>query len=196
MEHSYPRHAIPLETDRLILRRFTPDDWKDLNEYLSQPETVCFEPYEPFSMEDSKREAVTRSENAAFLAVCLKSGGKLIGNIYIAPQDYGAWELGYVFNSKFWRNGYATEAARAAIEYAFANSARRVTAMCNPLNEASWKLLERLGFTREGHLRKNIFFKRDEQSEPIWQDTYEYAILEDAASHIQDLSERVLRDLG
>ena len=57
--------------------------------------------------------------------------------------------------------------------------ARRIVAMCNPENTSSWKLLERLHMRREGHLRKNIYFKRDEQGKPIWNDTYEYAILLD-----------------
>jgi len=49
--------------------------------------------------------------------------------------------------------------------------------MCNPENERSWRLLERLGMRREGNLRKNIFFFRNEQGEPLWQDTYEYGLL-------------------
>ena len=58
-------------------------------------------------------------------------------------------------------------------------NARRVIAMCNPLNEPSWKLLERLRLRREGHLIKNIYFKRDKADNPIWIDTYEYAIISD-----------------
>jgi RimJ/RimL family protein N-acetyltransferase len=61
---------------------------------------------------------------------------------------------------------------------AFQNkNARRVIAMCNPLNAPSWKLLERLGMRREGHLRKNIYFKKDQAGNPIWLDSYEYAVL-------------------
>ena len=64
------------------------------------------------------------------------------------------------------------------MEDVFANRhAHRVIAMCNPLNEPSWRLLERLGMRREGHLRRNIFFKRDEGGCPLWQDTYLYGIL-------------------
>lgn len=51
--------------------------------------------------------------------------------------------------------------------------------MCNPENTALWKLLERLNMRREGHLQKNIFFKYDEKRKPIWNDTYEYAVLSD-----------------
>lgn len=83
-----------------------------------------------------------------------------------------------IFNRKYQGLGYATEGVRAILDNAFTNlGARRVTAMCNPINASSWRLLERLKFRREGHLVKNVYFKKDENNNPIWQDTYEYAIL-------------------
>lgn len=169
-----------MQTERLIIRRFTPDDWQDLHEYLSQEDVVKFEPYEVFTEEASKKEAVRRSNDNGFWAVSLNPCSKLIGNIYLGKQDYDTWELGYVFNAQYHGHGYATEAAKAVVNYAFREqNARRVIAMCNPLNEPSWKLLERLGLRREGHLIKNIYFKKDENGNPIWSDTYEYAILAD-----------------
>lgn len=51
--------------------------------------------------------------------------------------------------------------------------------MCNPQNQSSWKLLERLGFRREGTLIRNIYFFCDEAGEPLWQDTYEYGMLKE-----------------
>jgi Acetyltransferases, including N-acetylases of ribosomal proteins len=167
-----------METERLIIRRFNPNDWLDLYEYLSQEAVVKYEPYEVFTEANAKLEAINRSHSAEFWAVCLKDTGKLIGNIYLSKQNFDSWELGYVFNANYHGNGYATEAAKHLVNDAFANqNARCVTAMCNPLNAASWKLLERLCFRREGHLIKNIYFKTDENGEPIWADTYEYAIL-------------------
>ena len=128
--------------------------------------------------DESRLEAVRRSNDPAFWAVCLKDSGKLIGNLYLAGQPFDTWELGYVFNARYQGKGYATEAAASLLDHAFGRlGARRVTAMCNPLNTASWRLLERLGMRREGHLIRNIWFKRDEHVEPIWADTYEYAIL-------------------
>ena len=169
-----------METERLLIRRFRPDDWWDLFEYLSQEETVKYEPYEVFTEESSKLEAARRSEEHNYWAVCLKDCGKLIGNVYLSKQEFDTWELGYVFNKNFHGKGYATEAARALLDDIFRNNnARRVVAMCNPLNESSWKLLERLGLRREGHLLKNIYFKKDKTGNPIWLDTYEYAILSD-----------------
>lgn len=175
-----------MQTKRLTIRRFHPDDWRDLHEYLSQPVVVQFEPYDVFTEDQSRQEAARRAADDSFWAVCLKNTGKLIGNIYLAKQDFDTWELGYVFNAGYQGKGYATEAARALIDDAFKNQgAHRVIAMCNRLNTRSWKLLERLGFRREGHLKQNIFFKRDDDGNPLWSDTYEYAILR--TEWLQDL---------
>jgi RimJ/RimL family protein N-acetyltransferase len=169
-----------VETERLIIRKFEPGDWRDLHEYLSHEEAVRFEPYGVFTEEESKREALRRSNDGNFWAVCLKSSGKLIGNIYLSKKMYDTWELGYIFNPAYHKNGYATEAARYMVDNAFRRfGARRVAAMCNPLNSSSWRLLERLGMRREGHLIKNIYFKKDINGRPIWADTYEYALLAD-----------------
>ena len=110
-----------MKTERLLLRKFTPDDWPDLLEYLSQEEVVKYEPYEIFTVESSKQEAIRRSENDSFWAVCLNDCGKLIGNIYLSKQDFDTWELGYVFNANFHGKGYATEAANALINEFFKN---------------------------------------------------------------------------
>lgn len=167
-----------IETERLIIRSFREDDWKDLYEYLSNENVVRFEPYGVFTEEDCRREAVHRSGNQAFRAVCLKDSHKLIGNLYFEAMEFNTWELGYVFNGKYHHQGYAAESARALINYAFTElSARRIIAMCNPENTPSWKLLESLNFRREGHLIQNIYFKKDSQDRPIWLDTYEYGIL-------------------
>ncbi len=167
-------------TERLHIRGFRAEDWKDLYEYLSDEQVTKYEPYEVFTEEESRHEAVKRSKNEDFLAVCLKETDKVIGNLYFSGQDFDTWELGYVFNAGYQGKGYASEAAAALLKEAFTGMGiRRVVAMCNPENTASWHLLERIGMRREGHLLKNVYFRRDVKGEPIWQDTYEYAILAD-----------------
>ena len=172
-----------LETDRLLIRGFTPDDWKDLYEYLSDEAVVKFEPYDVLTEAQCKQEALNRSNTDSMLAVCLKSNDKLIGNVYFEqqePKELLTWELGYVFNSKYQCQGYATESCNAVLMHAFVSlKARRIVAMCDPRNVASWKLLERLHLRREGYLKKNIFFEKDAEGNPILKDTYEYAILSD-----------------
>jgi len=170
-----------LETDRLIIRRFQPEDWMDLYEYLSREEVVRFEPYNVFSDEECIKEAARRAEMVCFWAVCQKETGKLIGNLYFQqeePENFLTWELGYVFNPDFGKKGYATESCGRIMEFAFTELyARRITAMCNTKNEHSWKLLERLGMRREGHFIKNAYFKFDDNNNPLWNDSYAYAIL-------------------
>ncbi len=125
--------------------------------------------------------ALERSKCEEFWAVCLKNSGKLIGNIYFSkrqPSHFLTWELGYVFNAKFQGKGYATESCEQILEYAFEDlGVRRIIAKCNPKNAASWRLLERLKFRREGHLIQSAYFKTDASGYPIWHDTYEYAVL-------------------
>ena len=175
------RYAYSIvKTERLLIRPFSPDDWPGLYDYLSQPQVVEFEPYEPYSVEAAKHEAIKRSQDRNFHAVCLKDPFILIGNIYLAERDYNSWELGYVFNSLYWHSGYATEAIRALITQVIKDKpAHRLYALCNPKNERSWRLLERLGFRREGHFKQNVYFKKDDSGNPIWQDTFEYGMLAD-----------------
>jgi len=167
-----------ITTERLIIRSFTKNDWKDLYEYLSDESVVRFEPYEVFTEEQCKHEAIQRSRNEAFFAVCMKETNKVIGNLYFEEKGFGSWELGYVFNASYQGKGYATESALGLLKEGFENlGIRRVVANCDPKNTASWRLLERLGMRREGHRIKNVFFHRDDARNPIWKDTYEYAIL-------------------
>ncbi|MCL2707680.1 MAG: GNAT family N-acetyltransferase [Defluviitaleaceae bacterium] len=163
-----------------MIRKFEPFDWRGLHEYLSQESVARFEPHGVYEPEQSRAEAIRRSGDESFFAVCLKETGKLIGNVCLREQNYCAYALGYVFNENFRGMGYATEAAGALLDDFFLKrGARRIVAFCDPRNEPSWRLLERLGFRREGHLIKNTAFKNDAEGAPVWVDTYEYGMLRD-----------------
>lgn len=169
-----------LITERLLIRRFKETDWQDLYEYLSDKEVVYFEPYDVYTVQQAKEEAISRAKNTAFYAVCLAGEQKLIGNLYLAKGDFDTWELGYVFNKMFQGQGYATESASALINYAFTHlGARRIIARCCTRNNASWKLLERLKLRREGTFIQNVYFKTFPNGEPDWFDSYSYAILQE-----------------
>ncbi len=166
-------------TKRLLIRSFTANDGDDLYEYLSDEEVVRYEPYRPFSLQQAKLEAIRRSNDKNFFAVTLKEG-KLIGNLYLAKGEFDTWELGYVFNRNYWNQGYARESVESLINNVFQKeNAWRIIAMCDPQNKNSWKLLESLNFRREGFLIKNVYFFKDEFQNPIWKDTYEYALLKE-----------------
>ncbi|MDH8679591.1 GNAT family protein [Fusibacter bizertensis] len=178
---------ILLESERLILRRFTERDWMDLYEYLSLENVVKYEPYDVQTENECKLIAQNRATNNDFWAVCLKESGKVIGNIYFSrqePLDFLTWEVGYVFNPNYGKQGYATEATQLIINYGFQTlGAHRIMARCNPQNIPSWKLMERVNMTREGHFRKPAFFTSDDCGNPIWHDAYQYAIIEDDFSN-------------
>lgn len=165
------------ETQRLKLRKYREDDLTDLYEYLSDEEVVRFEPYPPFRMDQMQNEIAWRISSDEMIAVELKAERKLIGNVYMGKRDFNAMEIGYVFNRKYWGCGYAKEACEAMIRKAFADGVHRIFAECDPYNPHSWKLLESLGFAREAHLKQNIYFKTDNDGNPIWKDTYIYALL-------------------
>ena len=170
-----------LESERLILRDFDSSDGNELFEYLSDPDVVRYEPYETYTLVEAINEAASRENNKAFIAICLKESGKLIGNLYYSktePDYIDTYEIGYVFNREFQGKGYATEAVKRLLDHIFSNlKAHRVVAFCNPENTPSWNLLERLGFRREAERIDNMFFKRDAKGNPLWFNSYQYALL-------------------
>lgn len=168
---------ILAETPRLILRRYRPGDLRDLFEYLSDPEVVRFEPYPPMDLAQTEENLAWRVSTGEMIAAEIKESGKMIGNIYLGKRDFEAIELGFVFNRAYWGRGLAAEGCRAMIRQAFAGGVHRIFAECDPRNENSWRLLEALGFSREGYLRQNVYFQKDADGRPIWKDTYIYAKL-------------------
>lgn len=102
----------------------------------------------------------------------------MIGNVYCGIRAFNAREVGYIINKDDQGNGYAAEPLSAVAAETFQNGVHRVYAECDPRNTASWKLLEKVGFHREAHFRRNVFYHRDENGEPIWKDTFVYAMLD------------------
>ena len=165
-----------IETDRLILRSFSENDLMDLLKFLSDPEVVKFEPYRPMDLEEVRQELDRRIVSDEMIAVELKSIHKMIGTVYLGKRENKALEIGFVFNKDYWNQSYAKESCEALIQEAFSSGIIRIYAECDPENQSSWRLLEKLGFTRTAHLEKNVFFWEDDQGQPIWKDTYIYAL--------------------
>jgi [ribosomal protein S5]-alanine N-acetyltransferase len=171
-----------LATDRLDIRPFSPDDWRDLHAYLSLPDTYRFEPGGPVDEAGAKNLAYERSKGEEFLAVALRREEKVIGHLSFMraqPEHFLCWELGYIFNPAYQGKGYCTEACAALRDYAFdVLMAHRIVAGCSPDNPASWKVLEKIGMRKEGVFRKAAFFRRGPGGEPLWFDGWRYAMLE------------------
>ncbi|MBN2238649.1 MAG: GNAT family N-acetyltransferase [Dehalococcoidales bacterium] len=172
-----------LETERLIIRFFNENDGDDLYEYLSLEEIYRFEPGNPVSREEAREMSSERAKGENFLAVVLKETGKLIGHISLFPsgsEQFATREIGYIFNPVYQNKGYCTEAVRAVIGYAFSElNSHRIVAFCSPENIPSWRVMEKCGMRQEAFYRKNAYFRKDPNGDPIWFDSCEYAILSD-----------------
>ena len=176
-----PIERVLVESARLTVRTFRPEDGDDLFDYLSLPDVYRFEPGEPIDRPEARRLAEERSTGSSFLALELRSEAKVIGHLSwhpVEPVRLRTWQLGFIVDPGFQRRGYASEGTRAWIEHAFATlPVHRVVAHCHPDNIPSWRTLERVGFVREGRFLKDVYFRTDAAGRPIWQDTLVYALL-------------------
>jgi RimJ/RimL family protein N-acetyltransferase len=161
---------VKLRTDRLLLRPFRPEDLDRLADWHSRPEVARFLYWEPRSREEAeealaKRIAHTRLEeddDIFTLAVERLGDGLVLGEstIFRRSREHRQVEVGYVFHPDAGGNGYATEATRALISFAFEElRAHRVFARTDARNESSAALLRRLGFREEAHFREAEIFK-------------------------------------
>ncbi|MBL1258692.1 GNAT family N-acetyltransferase [Methylocystis sp. Sn-Cys] len=167
-----------VETDRLILRNFRQGDAADLFAYLRQPRSNCFVSLRLADLDAAQAEVETRSRSDEHIAVCLRGVDRLIGDLFCVHEPPDTFSVGWNFNADFGGAGYATEAARALVEYLFTvKQARRLYAYVEEDNFASQRLCERLGMRREGLFREFVSFVTDDDGAPIFENTMQYAIL-------------------
>lgn len=175
---------LPLQTERLILRRSRHDDFNALFPVHSDPDVCRYLPYEPRD-EAGMREALDKrvalealepGGDALFLAVELKETGEVVGEVllFYLNEEARQGEVGYVFSPRHQGKGYGYEATWAFMDACFEElNLHRIAARCSAANEASWRLMEKLKMRREADLREHEIFKGE------WDHMYIYAILED-----------------
>lgn len=139
-----------IETERLIIRDFKSDDANDLHEILGDEETMknC----EPaYSLEKTQKflEEFCIAKKSAF-AAALKDSNKVIGYILFNSWGNDIYEMGWIFNKNYWRNGYAYEACSELMAYGFREmNIHKIVAEAIDA-EKSVRLMEKLGMKREG----------------------------------------------
>jgi RimJ/RimL family protein N-acetyltransferase len=180
---SDPLDAVdwPVRTERLLLRRHSPDDEEAIWAYKQLPEVCEWLGWTPRDRADYDERMAAQSSPS----VVVECDGVVIGDIGITIGD--AWaqrevseaaagtqaELGWVFAPWAHGHGYATEAVRAVIGLCFGPlGLRRVTAGAFAANEPSWRLMERVGMRRESRTKKESLHR-----DHGWLDGVEYAIL-------------------
>jgi RimJ/RimL family protein N-acetyltransferase len=146
-----------LETERLVLRRFTVADAGDLVSLDADPDVMRFVTGGvPTSREEIENEFLPaflgyyqRYEGFGFWAAIEKATGEFLGWFHFRPrQDAspGEVELGYRLRKSAWGQGYATEGSRALIREGFTEyGVRRVTAETMVVNQASRRVMEKAG---------------------------------------------------
>ncbi|MBD2518437.1 GNAT family N-acetyltransferase [Nostoc sp. FACHB-973] len=173
---------MKLETNRLLMREFVESDSQAVFAYQSNPLYLLYSHWTHRTENDvcefiqmfitqQKEQPRTKFQ----LAVVLKEENRLIGNCGIRINDskLGEANIGYELNPEYWRQGYATEAAQAILKFGFEElKMHRIWSWCIAENIASFKVLEKIGMRREGHMQEKELIKGK------WYDSFIYAILE------------------
>lgn len=167
------------------MRPLCGDDLQPLLAYRGDPEVCRDLPFPPMDegvlserlARDLGRTEITGEGQGLTLGLRLAATGELIGDVvlFFHSSEHRSGEIGYVLNPAFGGQGYATEAAAAVLDLAFAPewglALHRVTARMVSTNAASARLASRLGMRQEAHHRSSEMFKGS------WIDVLIYAIL-------------------
>jgi len=152
-----------ISTPRVVLRWISEDDIDSLYEIFSNRHVMRYWSSEPLAdreaAADLQREIADGNENETMFkwGLALRDSNTVIGTttLFNLNLDNGRAELGYAMSHAHWGKGYMNEALKALVSHAFeAMDLRRLEADVDPRNAASIRVLEKLGFQREGFLRE------------------------------------------
>ncbi|HXI94294.1 MAG TPA: GNAT family N-acetyltransferase [Blastocatellia bacterium] len=171
-----------IETSRLLLRMFKPDDLDDISRIYADADVMRYLSGHPLTREETAgwlNYFLAGWENYGFgwWALVLKKSGELIGHcglqfIHVTPEV----EVTYALAKAYWRMGLASEAARACLRYGFAElKLDRIYALADPGNIGSHRVMERIGMRYD----KTEYYKDD-----LYEgDLIYYAIARNAYQH-------------
>ena len=171
--------ALPIETERLLLRAFRPQDFDAVFAMQSRPDVARFLYWDARTEEEVRDALATKvaatairaEEDILFLAVELKATGELVGDVVLVwtSKQHLAGEIGFIVHPDHHGHGFATEASRVLLRLAFEDlHLHRVYGRVEGRNIASARVLEKLGMRREAHLVENEFVKGEWQSELVY----------------------------
>ncbi len=171
----------PIETERLLLRRFRQADLEPFFAYRSDPDVARYQGWGVITRDEAARFVDRQAQSipgqlgtGAQIAVELKASGRMIGDVYLdAPREEPhEARIGYTLAAGHQGRGYAFEAVTAVLGFVFKTLGKhRVTALTYAANARSVALLERIGMRKEAH------FVRSRKFEGSWADECIYAML-------------------
>ena len=143
-------------------------------EWFNKPEVFGeYNPLHQVSRTEAEKMFEGPHEEKSFI-IERKDGSKIgfIGHFYVLHVAGKQLEIGYSLVPSERGKGYGTEATQIMVDYLFlSKDTKRVQAQTDPRNVASHKVLEKVGFKKEGTLRKSFFMRGE------WRDAYIYSIL-------------------
>ncbi|WP_342552597.1 GNAT family N-acetyltransferase [Paenibacillus sp. FSL R7-0652] len=175
-----------LHTTRLYLRPMKEADSAGLFQVWSDPEVARFMNISPFKDEKQAVEMIqmladlAKDQQAIRFSIIEKSSGAIMGSCGFNYLDFeqARAEIGYDLAKAYWGKGYAAEAVTAMLTHGFTTlELNRIEAKVDPRNANSIKLLEKLGFTREGTLRSYERAGTESGAEDTFNDLYMYSKL-------------------
>ena len=172
----------PIETERLLIRRYVASDRASLLALFGSADVTRYLAFGPATDDtiDSTlerrvaRSSIEREGDGILGAVTLRSTGVLVGEVMLRylREEERTGELGWTVHPDHQGQGYATESARAFMRLGFEGlDLHRITASCDARNEASVRVMERLGMRREAYFREAFL------THGVWSDELVYAIL-------------------
>jgi len=153
---AWRRQVIPiLETERLLLRAPDGDDLHAWAVIMADPDVARYIAPAPMTRDEAWRSIASalghwQLRGYGAWAVERKSDGAMMGRVgMINPEGWPGLEIGWTLGKAYWGKGYATEAAAAAVRYAFLTQpVDRLISNIDPDNTASQRVAERLGETK------------------------------------------------
>lgn len=172
---------VELAGRRVRLREFTGDDIEAVCDLVSDDRVTWYLSFESRDHDQARDmlkgildRAQQRPRTEYYLAVTPLDGDQLVGFARLAFAGVQAAKLGYAIAHDHQRRGYATDAVRTMLDFAFGPlDLHRVSAAIGPENAASLAVVERVGFTHEGTLRDHVF------TNGAWRDSVLFSVLTD-----------------
>ncbi len=159
------RAPATIETDRLVLRRPLVSDADTVfARYAGDPAVTRFLGWRTHrSVGDTQLflascDAEWRQSGVGPYLIQSREDGELLGSAGLRLASPQQAAIGYLLARDAWGRGYATEALRALRDLAMRLGVLRLSALCHPEHRASWRVMEKCGFTREGILRGHAQF--------------------------------------
>lgn len=173
---------MQLHTERILLREFTWGDLDAVYAYEADPRVVAYVCYGPATKAECRQVLASDIAHQTaqprlfyHLALVLVSTERLIGwcGLKITDPMHRQGELGYALQRAYWGHGYASEAAQAMLAFGFESlNLHRIAGTCHPANQASIRVLEKVGMLYEGCLREHKWCKGH------WRSSNLYAVLD------------------